>query len=86
MGLEILLLFLKKQFNCKLTAQVQKVKPNRFINPWQFVGKELSVVLKEHSCASQISAQLCAAELAHKKSKPEAIALYISQVREEILL
>lgn len=57
------------------------------MNCFQFVGKEIIVVLKEHSCASQISAQLCAAELAHKrKSYPEATALYISQVREEILL
>lgn len=45
------------------------------MNPWQFVGKEI-VVLKEHSCARQILAWLCAAELAlKKKSKAEAIAL-----------
>lgn len=54
---------------------MQKVKKNGLMNPWQFVGKEI-VVLKEHSCARQILAWLCAAELAlKKKSKAEAIAL-----------
>lgn len=43
MGLEILSPLLNKQFNCKLTAQVQKVKKNGLMNPWQFVGKEIIV-------------------------------------------
>lgn len=39
------------------------------MNLWQFVGEEVIVVLKEHRSASQISAQLCTAELAHKNSR-----------------
>lgn len=48
------------------------------MNPWQFVGKEI-VVLKEHSCARQILAWLCAAELAlKKKARQKQLHLYFT--------